>query len=136
TSETRRAARDAVYRFATTMAGDAPGYKAALRALFAADLQGFARATEAWPEDIRDHARRLAPPAFGLASSPLDGVVPLDSRHDVQTALEAAFPGAEVPAAEPVAGGASRARVIRLTVGGEQRLLKLEGPRDALRDPA
>ncbi len=60
-------ARDAAYRFATAMAGDAPGYEAAIRALYAGDGAGFAAASEAWPADLRDHARRLAAPAFGTA---------------------------------------------------------------------
>jgi hypothetical protein len=62
-----RRAMDAAYRFATAMAGDAAGYEEAIRALFAADAAGFAARTETWPADVRDHARRLAEPAFAVA---------------------------------------------------------------------
>ncbi len=61
-----RAAREAAYRFLTALAGDLPGYEAAIRALFAGDVAGFAARMEGWPEDIRAHALRLAetpPPA-------------------------------------------------------------------------
>jgi aminoglycoside phosphotransferase (APT) family kinase protein len=135
-AEAMREARDALYRFATAMAGDAPGYEAALRALFAGDSQAFILATRSWPADVRDHAWRLAPPAFGFPPSPLDAAIPFERRAAVQAALETGFPGAEVLAAAPVSGGASGAQVFRLTIGGADRLLRLEGPRDALRDPA
>ncbi len=55
-----RQAREACYRFVTTMAGDEPDYEEALRALFAGDAHRFAALTEQWPPDVRDHARRLA----------------------------------------------------------------------------
>ncbi len=55
-----RRAREACYRFMTTMAGDEPNYEEALRALFAGEAQRFAALTEQWPPDVRDHARRLA----------------------------------------------------------------------------
>ena len=55
-----RRAREACYRFMTTMAGDEPNYEEALRALFAGDKEQFDALTEQWPLDVRDHARRLA----------------------------------------------------------------------------
>lgn len=58
----RRPAQEAAYRFATAMAGNLPGYEEAMRALFAGDATRFARQTEMWPSDIRDHSRRLAFP--------------------------------------------------------------------------
>jgi hypothetical protein len=55
-----RRAREACYRFMTTMAGDEPNYEEALRALFAGDGEQFDALTEQWPPDVRDHARCLA----------------------------------------------------------------------------
>ncbi|MCW1840268.1 DUF2239 family protein [Prosthecomicrobium hirschii] len=52
--------RAATQRFMTAMAGDLPGYEEASRALYAGDHARFVAETEAWPADIRDHARRLA----------------------------------------------------------------------------
>lgn len=59
-----RRARDAAYRFMTAMAGDLPGYEEATRRLFAEDAAGFAAATEAWPEGVRDVAREMAKGAW------------------------------------------------------------------------
>lgn len=55
--------RDAAYRFCAAIAGDLPGFEAAMRALYAGE--GFAGAMAGWPEDIRAHALALAdhPPA-------------------------------------------------------------------------
>ena len=47
-----------------TVAGNEPGFEEALRALYAGDRVRFAAHTEAWPPDVRDHARRLAEPTF------------------------------------------------------------------------
>ncbi|CAN5354955.1 DUF2239 family protein [soil metagenome] len=56
-----RKGREAAYRFMTAMAGDLPGYEAAVRALFAGDPYGFDAATAGWPRDIVDYANgRLA----------------------------------------------------------------------------
>lgn len=57
-------AKEAAYRFMTTIAGNELDYEEALRALFAADAAQFAAATARWPADVRDHASRLAAPAF------------------------------------------------------------------------
>ena len=59
-----REVREAVYRFATAMAGNAPGYEEAMRALFAGDAARFEAETAGWPGDVRDHARTLAKAAF------------------------------------------------------------------------
>ncbi|MGE0040339.1 MAG: DUF2239 family protein [Vicinamibacterales bacterium] len=59
-----RRAQEAAYRFMSAMAGDERGYEEALRALYAGDAERFAAETEAWPADIRAHARTLAGRAF------------------------------------------------------------------------
>jgi hypothetical protein len=46
------------------MLGNRPGYEEASRALYAGDRNRFMRFSEAWPADLRDHARRLAKPGF------------------------------------------------------------------------
>ncbi len=67
-----RRAQEAAYRFMSAMAGDAPGFEDAARALFAGDEGRFAQHSQAWPEDVRDHARALAAPAF--ARPPVTGL--------------------------------------------------------------
>ncbi len=62
-----RRARDATYRFLSAMAGNLPGFEEATRAFFAADVERFHDLIEPWPAGIRDHAGRMAGPAF-LAS--------------------------------------------------------------------
>ncbi|WP_338263409.1 DUF2239 family protein [Corallococcus caeni] len=59
-----RRAQAATDRFMTTMAGNAPGYEEAARALYAGDRTRFNKWTRSWPDDIRECARRLAAPAF------------------------------------------------------------------------
>ena len=66
-----RRAQEVAYRFMTTIAGHAPGYEEALRALFAADAARFASATAGWPADVREHATQLASAAF--ESQPVAG---------------------------------------------------------------
>ena len=60
----RRAAQEAAFRFMSAMAGDGPGFEEALRALFGSRREPFEANIRAWPEDVRDHALRLALPAF------------------------------------------------------------------------
>lgn len=60
----RRAAQEAVYRFLHAMAGDAPGFEEATRALFAGEAGRFEEKIQSWPEDVRDHALWLATDAF------------------------------------------------------------------------
>ena len=55
---------DAAYHFLTAMAGDRPGYEAAIRALYARDRAAFEAAAEGWAGAIRAHALALAEPAF------------------------------------------------------------------------
>lgn len=59
-----RRAKDATYRFMTTMAGDRPGYEEATRMLFAGDWTAFDAAVEGWPEGVRDVAREMAKGAW------------------------------------------------------------------------
>jgi hypothetical protein len=59
-----RLAQNAAYRFMTTMAGDAPGFEEALRALFSGKLDDFERRIAAWPAGVREHAKKLAAGAF------------------------------------------------------------------------
>jgi uncharacterized protein len=63
-SDRTRRAREAAYRFMTTVAGNEPGYEEAIRALFAGDLARFQAETGAWSQDVRDHLMRLAHPSF------------------------------------------------------------------------
>lgn len=59
-SDAARAKQEAAYRFMSAIAGDWKNYEEATRALFAGDGARFAAMTEAWPGDVRDHARQLA----------------------------------------------------------------------------
>ncbi|MDD2700934.1 MAG: DUF2239 family protein [Sideroxydans sp.] len=56
----QRQAQEATYRFMSAIAGNLPGYEEATRALFADQPEQFGMHTEAWPLDIREHARKLA----------------------------------------------------------------------------
>jgi hypothetical protein len=66
TADRERESREAVYRFISVMAGNELGFEEASRALFAGDAERFDSMIDAWPADIRDHARRLALAAFPL----------------------------------------------------------------------
>ena len=59
-----RQAKQVADRFMSAMLGNQPGYEEASRALYGADRRRFMTLTEAWPADLRDHARRLAATAF------------------------------------------------------------------------
>lgn len=59
-----RGAQERTYRFVSYVAGDAPGFEEAVRALYARDGATFAAETSEWPRDVRDHALRLAAPVF------------------------------------------------------------------------
>ena len=61
----RRAAQEATFRFMQAMAGDAPGFEDAARALFAGDVARFEEQVARWTDDVRDHATWLATDAFG-----------------------------------------------------------------------
>jgi hypothetical protein len=55
-----RAAQEAAYYFMSAIAGNFPGFEEATRALFAYDRRRFGDLIAAWPDDVRDHAIRLA----------------------------------------------------------------------------
>jgi uncharacterized protein len=59
-----RQAQEAAYRFMSAMAGNAPHYEDAIRALFAGDAPGFEKLIAEWPADVRNHASALAERAF------------------------------------------------------------------------
>jgi hypothetical protein len=48
----------------TIMAGDAPGYEAAIRALYRSERGAFAAAVDAWPPDVRAQCMSMAEEAF------------------------------------------------------------------------
>lgn len=56
----RRQAQERAYHFMSALAGDLPGFEEASRALFSDDQPAFLQRTDAWPADLRDHARHLA----------------------------------------------------------------------------
>jgi hypothetical protein len=59
-----RQAQEAAYRFMSAMAGNAPHYEDAIRALFAGDATGFEKLIAEWPADVRNHTLTLAERAF------------------------------------------------------------------------
>ncbi len=60
----QRARRDAAYRFATALVGNAPGYEEAIRALYAGHGEEFAAHIEAWPADVRRALEEMTAEAF------------------------------------------------------------------------
>ncbi len=63
-----RAATEAAGRFMTAIAGNLPGFEEALRALYAHNVERFEEEIRDWPNDIRQHARRLASASFPSAA--------------------------------------------------------------------
>jgi uncharacterized protein len=59
-----RQAQEAAYRFMSAMAGNAPHYEDAIRALFTGDATGFEKLIAEWPADVRNHTSALAQRAF------------------------------------------------------------------------
>jgi hypothetical protein len=47
--------------------GNLPDFDEAARGLFAGDRAWFTASTAAWPEDVRDHAAKLAERVFAVA---------------------------------------------------------------------
>ena len=94
-----RQAREATYRFMTAMAGNEPGFEEASRALFAGNSAAFTRHTEAWPDDVRDHARRLVGPTFAMVAEVPDSAHP--SGEDTGAARAKAVPSAARTATKP-----------------------------------
>src|ERR1700761_4110731 len=60
----QRARRDAAYRFATALVGNAPGYEEAMRALYAGHGEDFVAHIEAWPKDVREALEEMTDGAF------------------------------------------------------------------------
>ena len=54
-----RRAQEAAERFLWAMAGNLPGFEEATRALARREHERFDALSEAWPADVREHARRL-----------------------------------------------------------------------------
>ena len=67
TGDRVRLSREATYRFISALAGDAPGYEEACRALFAGDRAKYEACTQDWAADVRDYAGALAAAAFDAA---------------------------------------------------------------------
>ncbi|OJT98636.1 MAG: hypothetical protein BGN82_11405 [Alphaproteobacteria bacterium 65-7] len=59
-----RARRDAAYRFATALVGNAPGYEEAIRALYAGNAEEFAAQIEGWPADVRAQLEAMTDGVF------------------------------------------------------------------------
>lgn len=62
--DTAPRARQAADRFMMSMLGDQPNYEDVSRALYSGDRRRFLTLSESWPAELRDHAWRLAAPAF------------------------------------------------------------------------
>ena len=60
----QRQVRDAAYRLATALVGNAPGYEEAMRALYAGQRDDFAAHIEAWPADVRQVLEEMTVEAF------------------------------------------------------------------------
>lgn len=56
----QRQAREAAYKVMSALAGDAPGFEEASRALFAGKQPAFLACVPAWPADVREHVLQLA----------------------------------------------------------------------------
>ena len=65
-----RQAQEAAYRFMSAMAGNAPHYEDAIRALFANDGAGFEKLIAGWPADVRDQSLGFAERAFRRGPAP------------------------------------------------------------------
>lgn len=64
-----RRSGEALDRFMQAMAGDLPHYEEASRAYWRGERDRFADLIDAWPADVRDHARRLAAAAWDDADA-------------------------------------------------------------------
>lgn len=56
----QRQAREAAYKVMSALAGDAPGFEEASRALFAGKQPAFLACVQEWPADVREHVLQLA----------------------------------------------------------------------------
>ncbi|MGA1675223.1 MAG: DUF2239 family protein [Pseudomonadales bacterium] len=62
--DARRLGQEALYRFMSVIAGNAPGFEAATRAVFAGDRASFEETIALWPPDVREHCLALSSGAF------------------------------------------------------------------------
>lgn len=60
----KREAQERSYRVLSTLAGDAPAFEEALRALYAGDQDSFAQIIALWPADIAEYTRIMAAGCF------------------------------------------------------------------------
>jgi hypothetical protein len=60
----QRVCRDATYRFATALVGNAPAYEEAMRALYAGHKEDFAAHIDGWPADVRHVLEEMTKDAF------------------------------------------------------------------------
>lgn len=58
--DVQRQAREAAYKVMSALAGDAPGFEEASRALFAGKQPAFLACVQEWPTDVREHVLQLA----------------------------------------------------------------------------
>ncbi|MET0329971.1 MAG: DUF2239 family protein [Dyella sp.] len=63
----QRRAQEVTFRFIQRMANHQPRYDDLARALFAADHARFLELLASWPDDLREHVRKLATDAFATA---------------------------------------------------------------------
>lgn len=63
-ADAQRMARDAAYKFISAMAGDEAGFEEACRALFAGDKERYEGLLSSWPDDVREHAIKIAAASF------------------------------------------------------------------------
>lgn len=59
-----RLAKEAAYRFMSALAGNEEGFEEAIRGLFAGDAIRFSQHSRTWPQDVREHATKLAARVF------------------------------------------------------------------------
>jgi hypothetical protein len=67
-----RRSQDVSFRFMSAICGNEPGYEEACRSLFACDCGAFEAITEAWPDDVRAYALRLAEDALAPHAASLE----------------------------------------------------------------
>lgn len=74
--DARRQTTERSYAFMTAMAGDAPGFEEASRALFAGNQERFLLETDAWAPDVREHLLALVAPLWDTAASAASAASP------------------------------------------------------------
>lgn len=59
-----RESQESLHRFLSTLAGNLPGFEEALKAFYSKHYERFYEMIDPWPQDIRDHSRKLAAAAI------------------------------------------------------------------------